>query len=138
MKIYWGNILKQLRKDYGLTQDDIAGVLHVSRQVYGYIESGKKQPTPEDLVILSNIYDIELFNYISKSMPEDMVAEQQEFKLAIAPKSKVDKSTHIIRPTKPEKNPDNYIDPMEILTEDEINFLRFDHRKNNKRKSRKR
>ena len=136
MKIYWGNILKQLRKDYGLTQDEIASVLHVSRQVYGSLENGKTQPSAEQLAFLSNIYDIDLYNYILKSMPEDMVAEQHAFKLSIAPKSKVEKNNYIIRPTKPGKNPADYIDPLEILTEDEINLLRYDRRK--KRKNRKR
>ena len=41
MKIYWANILKRLRKEYGLTQGEIAEVLHTSRQTYNAIEKGR-------------------------------------------------------------------------------------------------
>ena len=80
IKIYWGEILRDLRKEYNLTQQEVAGVLHVSRQTYSGLECGRTQPTAEMLAIISGIYDIDIYSYAVKRMPDDMVAEQIDFK----------------------------------------------------------
>lgn len=65
---YW---LKQLRKQRNMTQTYIAECMKISRQQYGFIESGKRQ---SDLnlsiaVKLSEIFDISL-DEISKMEQE--------------------------------------------------------------------
>ncbi len=138
MKIYWANILKRLRKEYGLTQGEIAEVLHTSRQTYNAIEKGRLNASIEDIIILSNIYDIDIYSYAIRCMPEHMLAEQQEFKLRLskrkysAPKENDKENIDIVSDrvteygntygysnAKSDKELDVYIDPLEILLEDE-------------------
>ena len=39
------NIVKKIRVERGLSQQDLATVLQVSRQTISYIENGQKKPT---------------------------------------------------------------------------------------------
>ena len=39
------NIVKKIRVERGLSQQDLATALHVSRQTISYIENGQKKPT---------------------------------------------------------------------------------------------
>lgn len=80
IKIFWGNILRELRKSKNLTQNEIAGLLHISRQAYSSMECGRTQPSAEEIAILSEIYDRDLYTHVINTLPEDMVAEQIEFK----------------------------------------------------------
>ena len=80
---YWGDILRKARLSRNLTQKEIADVLHISRQTYSSFETGRSHPTPELIAILSNIYDINLFDLVLKYMPDEYVAEQHEFKYSI-------------------------------------------------------
>lgn len=78
--IFWGTLLRQLREKHKLNQADIAGILHMSRASYSNIETGRKKPSAETLAILSNIYNVDLFQYALNNMPEQFVREQTEFK----------------------------------------------------------
>lgn len=49
--------LKKIRKQYKLTQEDVAKFLGISRSGYTYYETGKSQPSIEMLKKLSAIYD---------------------------------------------------------------------------------
>ena len=61
-KIFWGDLLRQVRTSRGITQGEVASVLHISRQDYSNLETGRCHPAPEHLAILSNIYDVDYFN----------------------------------------------------------------------------
>ena len=78
--IYWGNILRSLRKKKDLTQKEVAAILHTSRQTYSAYENGRIHPSPEIIAILSEVYDIDIFNYIFALMPDSFVAETAEYK----------------------------------------------------------
>ena len=80
LTIFWGTLLRQLREKHKLTQADIAKILHMSRASYSNIETGRKKPSAETLAILSNIYNLDLFQYALNNMPESFVREQAEFK----------------------------------------------------------
>ena len=89
IKIYWGDVLRKLRLAHKLSQEDLAGVLHISRQTYSNIECGRSQPTAEELAILSEIYERDLYQYVIQHLPEDMVEEQRRFKITMPiPKKK--------------------------------------------------
>lgn len=60
--------LKDKRKQVGLTQEQIAQKLHVSRQTISNWETGKSIPDIYSLVELSNIYDISLDNLIKEDV----------------------------------------------------------------------
>ena len=81
--IYWGEILKEARTRRHLTQKEVADVLHMSRQAYSNYETGRLQPPPEVIAIMSNVYDFNFFDHILKYMPADYIAEQHEFKTSI-------------------------------------------------------
>ena len=81
--IFWGEILRKARVARNLTQKEVAAVLHISRQTYSSYETGRTHPTPEMIAILSNIYDINLFEQIMKYLPEEYVSEQHEFKYSM-------------------------------------------------------
>ena len=83
IKIYWGSLLRTLRLEKHLTQDEVANILRIRRQAYSYLECGKVHPSAEQLAILSNIYDLDLYRYAIKCMPVDYVAEQREFRTYI-------------------------------------------------------
>lgn len=83
ISIFWGDCLRSARIKKKLTQKEVAAVLDISRQTYSSYETGRSQPTPEVLAILSNIYEENLFDYALQSMPEEYVAEQENFKYHI-------------------------------------------------------
>ncbi len=55
--------IKLLRNIKGLTQEDIADYLHMSRSAYSKLENGVKMPNFMTLYALSFLYDVNL-NYI--------------------------------------------------------------------------
>lgn len=84
--IFWGDCLRSARVAKKLTQKEVATILHITRQTYSCYETGRTQPPPETLAILSNIYGVNLLDYALQCMPEEYVAEQQEFKYNIPSK----------------------------------------------------
>lgn len=56
MKYY--NRLRQLRKEKGLKQQDIADILSVNESTYGRYENGKRQLHIEDLEKLCKFYNV--------------------------------------------------------------------------------
>lgn len=56
----FGNKIKSVRQDKGLTQKDIAEKLHVSRKTISSWETGRSYPDIGTLVELSDIYQISL------------------------------------------------------------------------------
>lgn len=86
VKIFWGTILREIRRSYMLSQEDLARILHISRQSYSFLECGRRQPTVEEIAILSEIYNEDLYRYAIKCMSVEMVAEQQEFKASLPDK----------------------------------------------------
>lgn len=50
--------LKNLRKEVGLTQVDVAGKLGISQQAYASWERGVKKPTQENLVKIAQILNV--------------------------------------------------------------------------------
>ena len=54
------NRLVQLRKKRGLTQQQIADLVHVNRVTYTNWEKGKREPSFENLVKLADLLDVSL------------------------------------------------------------------------------
>lgn len=51
-------ILKELRKQSGFTQKDVAELLNVTYQCYQGYELGYRQPTPEMLCKLADVFEV--------------------------------------------------------------------------------
>lgn len=52
--------LKELRIKAGLTQNDVAKILNISRSAYAYYESSKRQLNYESLKALSDYYQVSM------------------------------------------------------------------------------
>lgn len=78
--IYWGDLLRSLRKRNHLLQKEVALILRISRQSYSQLETGRVQPSPEQLAVLSNIYDTNLLGYVMKCFPTEYVEEQSRYR----------------------------------------------------------
>lgn len=52
------DIIKQLRKEKGLSQQAIANHLQITRQAYSNYEMGKREPDYETLLKLSEFFDV--------------------------------------------------------------------------------
>lgn len=75
----FGEILKEARKDKGITQKSIADRLSISKATYSLYESGKRFPTPEKAIVIAEILDLsldELFTIpISLRFESDRISE---------------------------------------------------------------
>lgn len=82
--------LKQLRQKKGLTQQEIADLVHVNRVTYTNWEKGKREPSFENLVKLASILgtstdyllgtsdnyiDLEDFETLIKKLPEEEITK---------------------------------------------------------------
>ncbi|AZZ60853.1 helix-turn-helix transcriptional regulator [Oenococcus sp. UCMA 16435] len=56
----FSEIISSKRKELGMTQEQVAGLLHVSRQALSNWEKGKNYPDLDTLVELSKLYDLSL------------------------------------------------------------------------------
>ncbi len=59
-----GNCLKELRKEKGLTQEDLALILNVSRRSVSRWETGSNLPDLDILIELSNYYEVSLIQLL--------------------------------------------------------------------------
>ena len=54
------NVLIELRKNKGLTQQQLADMLNITQQAYGHYESGKRLPDIKTLIKIADFYNISL------------------------------------------------------------------------------
>lgn len=55
-----GNKLKHLRNGKGMTQKQVADLIHVSRVTYQAYESGRREPGRENMLKLAEIFEVPL------------------------------------------------------------------------------
>ncbi len=53
-------MLKKVRKEHKLTQEDVAKILGIDRTTYTFYETGKTSPSISTLVTLANLYNCTL------------------------------------------------------------------------------
>ncbi len=54
----WNNILKKLREEHGLKQQEVADFLEMSRTGYTHYELGHSQPSIEQIIKLAKFYKV--------------------------------------------------------------------------------
>lgn len=70
--------LQTARKQTGLSQNDVATLLHITRQSVSQWENGHSCPDLQNLQLLSEIYQVSIDNLIAApSMPSNAVEETQ-------------------------------------------------------------
>ena len=73
----FNNKLYELRKQKGLSQEELAGRLNVSRQTVSKWEVGESSPDMEKLVAISELFDISLDELVLNKAPKKEEASEQ-------------------------------------------------------------
>lgn len=69
--------LKLLREETGLTQEELAKKLNISRGTYAHYETGKREPGFETLSLLADFFGVTIDYLLGKSIlrhPEERIA----------------------------------------------------------------
>lgn len=61
-----GDVVRYLRKKEELSQEQLANILYLSKTVISKIESGKREATQEQLILLSNFFKFDLLTFATK------------------------------------------------------------------------
>ncbi len=72
-----GNVLKEKRKDLGVSQEEMALKLGMSRRYYGIIESNEELPSLSKLIDISKLLNMSIDQIIS-SEPEELLKKPDE------------------------------------------------------------
>ncbi|HHY66654.1 MAG TPA: helix-turn-helix transcriptional regulator [Alicyclobacillus sp.] len=56
----FGDRLRQLRRNSGMSQKDLASSIGVTERAFRFYESGDREPTIEQLVKLADIFNVSL------------------------------------------------------------------------------
>lgn len=81
MTIELANRLTELRKNKGLSQEELADMLHVSRQAISKWERGEASPDTDNLIELAKIYGVSLDELVGLSSPEKEDEKKEEVSL---------------------------------------------------------
>ena len=73
----FNNKLYELRKQKGLSQEELANRLNVSRQTVSKWEVGESAPDMEKLAAISELFDISLDELVLNKVPEKEKASEQ-------------------------------------------------------------
>ena len=65
-----GTRLKRAREDANFTQEEAAVHLDKTRPVISHMETGKRNPTMDELIVLSAVYDVSIV-WLMKGEKED-------------------------------------------------------------------
>ena len=72
-----GNFLKKLRKEKGITQEQLAEILNVSGRTVSRWETGNNMPDISILVDIADYYDISIPEIISGERKSEMMNEEE-------------------------------------------------------------
>lgn len=88
--------LKQARKQRGYSQNDVATILHITRQSVSKWERGLVYPDLDNLVRLSEIYQVSLDELVIKGREKTVESEKNQ---NVSPKTKTSKGSHFFENT---------------------------------------
>lgn len=92
-----GSFLKELRKEKGLTQEELAGKVGVARRTVSRWETGSNMPDLDILIELSDLYEVDLSEILNgERKSERMNNEVKETVLKVADYSNEEK-TRLLR-----------------------------------------
>ena len=81
--MYNVSLLKKLRRENGLTQQQVADCLSVDRSTYAYYESGRTRLNIDTLIQLSRMYQLNISDFLSQ---QDETPDSAETAAADAPR----------------------------------------------------
>lgn len=68
MKNTIGNNIKKLRKESGITQEQIASKLCIGRQALSNYETGKRIPDIYELIVLADLFEVSLDTIVGRKI----------------------------------------------------------------------
>lgn len=71
-----GSFLGELRREKGMTQENLAEKLYVSSRTISRWESGKNMPDIETLLFLAEFYDLELIEILNGERKEETMKDE--------------------------------------------------------------
>lgn len=80
---FFGENLKFIRKDKGMTQKEVADKLFIAVSTYANWEQGRRDPSIEDIINLTGVFEIdynELFNYNFERMVKEEIERNKKVK----------------------------------------------------------
>jgi len=72
--MHYVKLLKTLRKENGLTQQQVADYLHLDRSSYAYYESGRTKINIDILMRLAKFFQISLAMLVGEELPAQQLA----------------------------------------------------------------
>lgn len=78
MDIEFANRLKTLRQNAGLSQEELAAKLNISRQAVSKWERGEASPDIDNLVVLSRLYNVSVDELLTGESVQDIKEEQAD------------------------------------------------------------
>jgi len=67
--MHYISLLRKLRKENGLTQQQVADYLHLDRSTYAYYESGRTKINIDILIRLANFFQVNLAQLVGEELP---------------------------------------------------------------------
>ena len=86
-----GAFLKELRKEKGLTQEQLAEKLNVSRRTVSRWETGSNMPDLDLFIEMADLYEVDLRELLNGERKEKMDKEMKETVLQVAEYSSAEK-----------------------------------------------
>jgi len=80
--MHYVKLLKTLRKENGLTQQQVADYLHLDRSSYAYYESGRTKINIDILIRLAQFFQISLAMLVGEELPAQLKDGSSEEDLA--------------------------------------------------------
>ena len=73
--------LKELRNNYGLSQESLAKKLGLAQQTYGHWETGRTQPDQNTLIRLANFFNVTTDYLLGNDQPSVLIINEPEISL---------------------------------------------------------
>ncbi|MCL2531836.1 MAG: helix-turn-helix domain-containing protein [Oscillospiraceae bacterium] len=81
--MHYVELVKQLRRRNGLTQQQVADFLHIDRSTYAYYESGRTKISVESLLHLARLYQISLGEMVGESTPVNVLMDDTDYSTSL-------------------------------------------------------
>lgn len=73
------NVLKSLRKSQGLTQDELAKILKISRSTVGMYENGSREPDYETLESIADFFNVDIDYLLGRTNKTTLIPESHYY-----------------------------------------------------------
>lgn len=73
------NVLKSLRKAQGLTQDELAKILKISRSTVGMYENGSREPDYETLESIADFFNVDIDYLLGRTNKTTLIPESHYY-----------------------------------------------------------